>query len=251
MTTMPTQGAGDDELLPLVTVLEASPTPTIAIDEHHVIVAASTSACALLDRPRLIGLSIHDLVPPEIRDRHKSWVTDFVANPTQRAMGGLVARVIRVKTAIGADLALNIAIGPPLPGHKGAIAQLTNITDVISDREATLSAQRLQSEAEAKLRAATVENESLHRRESQNRQFGIVRWVIVAVTVVLGAFGLIAAVALFRGGNAEAAKEAQGSFREIAVIGLQVYASIIGYALGRAAAAVAGIGTDRPKESTQ
>lgn len=124
----------------LQTLIDRAPDPTIVVDRDGSIRSASDRVRALLGYApeELVGRSVDDLVPQEVRDVHmKHRATYLAGEPTAREMGP--DRELTVLHRDGYEVAVEISLNPLPPDRDGRAGQV-----VVALRDATLRRQARQ-----------------------------------------------------------------------------------------------------------
>lgn len=205
----------------LVDINEAvglAPVAIVVVDGQHQIVESSPLADRMFCGPvgSLKGHSLHDLVEPDFRDRHRLLVEEQIdlfarANEAGEALQFRQMaqnRIIKGLTLAGEELQLDIRLGPPTPGFRGAVAAVWDIGQWISEQARRQKAEEAALAAEADARRAQLDLEmeqqrhemelenarATHMTESKLRVvFGIIGAIIsvVAMSAVLVALGAL------------------------------------------------------------
>lgn len=137
-------------------VVQASPDGLVIADADGHIVYANAAMCQIsgFDRDDLIGRSVDDLIPPDLREAHADHRAQFARAPRTRPMGrGLPLKAVRKD---GSEFAVEISLSPiESPVGVLTIASVRDITDRLEQSE------RLRSAAE--LLALSTERERIAR----------------------------------------------------------------------------------------
>jgi PAS domain S-box-containing protein len=118
----------------LQTLIDRAPDPTMVVDRDGTIRSASERAESLLGwaRDELIGRSVEDLIPADVRDVHvRHRATYLTGEPAAREMGP--DRELTVLHRNGHEIAVEVSLNPLPPGADGQVDQV-----VVALRDATL-----------------------------------------------------------------------------------------------------------------
>ena len=137
----------------LLHAVERSPDGVVIVDEAGTIVYANRTMVEMTGFPELVGMSVDELVPDSLRDRHSLLRRSYNDHPSQRPMGAGLELCMR--TAQGHEVPVEISLSPF--EHDGRYV-VTAVRDV-SER---LEAQRRLSAVQEQL-ALMSERERIGR----------------------------------------------------------------------------------------
>ena len=128
---------------------DAAPDAIVVVDTDGRIVDANRQAVTLFGYPRhqMVELSVDDLVPDDVRSRHRHHRASYVDAPRPRAMGADLGVDLRARRADGTTFDVDISISP-VEGN-GFPLFAAAIRDVSSRRDA----ERAVEASEARFRA--------------------------------------------------------------------------------------------------
>jgi PAS domain S-box-containing protein len=124
-------------------VLEFAPDGMLVVDGSGTITFANSQAASLFrtSADALVGSSVEELVPEQLRGMHRAHRSGYRAHPEVRAMG--VGLELRGRRADGSEFNAEISLSP-VPGSDGlVVAAVRDITDRVA-AEAELRRQREQ-----------------------------------------------------------------------------------------------------------
>ncbi len=111
-------------------LLEAAPDGMLIVDRRGEVVFVSAQAAALFGCPdhELLGRTVEELVPDDVRSAHLAHRTHYQAAPTVRSMGaGLLLRARRVD---GSEFPVEISLSPlAMGGDTYTVAALRDVTE--------------------------------------------------------------------------------------------------------------------------
>jgi two-component system, NarL family, sensor histidine kinase DevS len=111
-------------------LLEAAPDGIILVDRGGIVVFVSSQAAALFQASAqdLLGHTVEELVPDDVRSTHRALRSRFQAAPTVRSMGaGLLLRARRVD---GTEFPVEISLSPiTMGGEVFTVAALRDVTE--------------------------------------------------------------------------------------------------------------------------
>jgi PAS domain S-box-containing protein len=110
--------------------IEASPVAMMLVDtEHHVVMTnAKSEAMFGYTAAELLGKTIEDLVPIELRDAHRAERAAYMANPATRPMGR--GREMHGRHKDGSLILVEIALDPIVaPGGNTVLASITDVSN--------------------------------------------------------------------------------------------------------------------------
>jgi PAS domain S-box-containing protein len=121
-------------------LLEAAPDGMLIVDVDGLTVYVSDHAAALLHAPadELLGRSVEDFVPADLRHRHHEHRARYGAEPTVRPMGA--GLLLRARCLDGSEFPVEISLSPlTIAGRAYTVAALRDVTERV-DAEAHLRA---------------------------------------------------------------------------------------------------------------
>lgn len=134
MTDEPFDAATTDPTL-LTQAVELAPDGVLIVARSGRIVYANRSMHQLAGYDRLVGLSVHDLVPERVRHRHVRLHAGYAADPSQRPMGaGLDLALLR---ADGSETPVEISLSPLAPSSPDdafVVAAVRDITERLENQ---------------------------------------------------------------------------------------------------------------------
>ncbi|MFB3854154.1 MAG: ATP-binding protein [Vicinamibacterales bacterium] len=139
-------------------VLESAPYAVLTVDERGKIVLANSQAELLFGYPRqdLLGASIEQLLPEDLRAVHSAHRQDYHANPRVRPMGpGLD---LRARRRDGNTFPAEISLSPLETDHGTLVTAI--VRDVSEERRAQDERARLIREQAARIEAEATERRS-------------------------------------------------------------------------------------------
>lgn len=147
MASLESARAAEEEASQLVrTAIESAPNGILVVDAQGRIELSNGQAERMFRRTKdeLAGLSIEDLVPPELRVAHVAHRAGFLRHPAQRAMGS--GRELHALRGDGSRFPIEIGLSPMQTGGRALV--LASVVDITARRE-----------IEARLAAKTAELE--------------------------------------------------------------------------------------------
>jgi PAS domain S-box-containing protein len=111
-------------------LLDATPDGILLIDRHGSIAFANRQAGTLLapDGEALVGRSVEDLVPDDLRGVHRAHRASYDAAPSVRAMGS--GLLLRAKRTDGSEFPVEISLSPlRLDDEPFTVAALRDVTE--------------------------------------------------------------------------------------------------------------------------
>lgn len=125
----------------LATVLDASPDAVLVVDGRGRIIHANARAADLFDHDldELLGSSIDELVPDDVRSRHATLREGYAIGPTQRAMAA--GQDLRARRRDGTEFPVDIALAPIQADGAEAVAAF--VRDATARHQAEVHRQQL------------------------------------------------------------------------------------------------------------
>lgn len=142
-------------------MFEGSTLGKCLVDSDGRILLANESLAQMVGYPvqQMVGMSVHELVPPRQREAHAGMLRDFMREPRRRAVAERPNLLARRRD--GSEFPVEIALNPMREGNDRQV--LATISDVTARRAA-------QAEIERALREKTALLNEVHHRVKNNLQ---------------------------------------------------------------------------------
>jgi len=117
-------------------LLEAAPDGILIVDRGGDVVFVSSQAAALFQTSAedLLGHTVEELVPQDVRSTHRAHRTRFQAAPAVRSMGG--GLLLRARRVDGTEFPVEISLSPmTMGGDVFTVAALRDVTDRLKVEE--------------------------------------------------------------------------------------------------------------------
>ncbi|HJM76646.1 MAG TPA: PAS domain S-box protein [Dehalococcoidia bacterium] len=135
-----------DQMLFKPELMDAIPDAIVVVDRSSEIISANQAATELFDYPlqQLVGMSVEQLIPVDLRSGHEQTRKDFSAQPSRRLMGsGLHLKALR---ADGNTIDVEISLSPvEVEGAEIVVASVRDITERLTLEQRLIQTQRLES----------------------------------------------------------------------------------------------------------
>ena len=172
--------AGQDEAV--YTLLDAAPSPVVAVDADGVIDYLNLRAAAVLGYPpeELLGQGVEVLVPADLHDLHHGFRAAYAGKPVARSVG--TEEPVRVRRKDGTEFSAEISLMPLQTS--GSLWVVTTIYDVTPREERE---QRVQALNRSYLALAQL-NEAIVRAPDERELFAATCRIAVEQGGYLGAW---------------------------------------------------------------
>ena len=129
-------------------LLEAAPDGVLVIDRHGEIIFANTHSSALFGpEAELVGATVEDLIPDDVRSTHEARRTRYQDAPTVRPMGA--GLLLRARRCDGSEFPVEISLSPlVIEGETFTVAALRDVSDRLAAEQELRRSQDALREAE-------------------------------------------------------------------------------------------------------
>lgn len=141
---MTSTGESAAATLPASVLWDAAPDALVLVDGRGVIADANLAAEHLFGHPlaALVGMSVEQLVPEDLREHHVGLRTGFAQAPTRRPMGQ--GRRLEARRADGSVVGVHVSLAPvtTAAGEAVTLAAIRDLTDFLAAEERAAQANR-------------------------------------------------------------------------------------------------------------